>query len=197
MPGRCGSLHPWFNLINPSIPDLILHFSPMGSSRTIGCTLHLMGARKSDWREPAGLAELPQLQPASSTTPLGSVQQESGSCMASHTGHVEHIIICVSWIGACDSHSHKEAWKKSQGFGISPGDRPAWGKLAEKQDKGISEHIGPFFSLLECTDCQNRRYHLQKHCTARRFIGLEHSLYKIFSQAIYTKYFCRYAGEFL
>lgn len=25
----------------------------------------------------------------------------------------------------------------------------AWGKLAEKQDKGISEHIEPFFFFLE------------------------------------------------
>lgn len=51
----------------------------------------------------------------------------------------------------------------------------AWGKLAEKQDKGISEHIEPFlFFWYTQTSARDR---LRKHCTASGFVGLEQSLY--------------------
>lgn len=147
-----------------------------------------MGAKgsKEDWLEGATGAFRPTWTAASFIQPpfglhvagIWELHGKSQTASLHLLGHMEHAIISVSWTGACNSHNQMEAWKKSQGFGISPGDRPAWGKLAEKQDKGISEHIEPYFSLfLECTDCQNRRYHLQKLYTARRFIGLERSLY--------------------
>lgn len=107
---------------------------------------------KEGWLERATRASRPTSTAASfiqhpfglHTAGIWELDVQSQSASLHPLGHREYTIISVSWIGAYNSHNQKEAWKKSQGFGIFPGDRPAWGKLAEEQDKGISEHIEPF-----------------------------------------------------